>query len=62
MFQMHIFDLDDDPAGGGDDEVEVAPATDTVERMNFTDRGLVAVGPTTMRVDGGINLPRWPKL
>ena len=28
--------------GRGDDEVEVAPA-DTVERMNFTDRGLVAV-------------------
>lgn len=50
MFQLHNYDNND-----VDEDETDGPM---VDQMNFTDRGLVAVGPTTMR--GGLSLPRLP--
>ena len=51
FLQLHNYDTND--VDGDETESPI------VEQMNFTDRGLVAVGPTTMR--GGLTLPRLPQ-
>ena len=53
--QFHSFDDDEE-----NDEEDV-PGLSRMDPMTFTDRGLVAVGPTTMRPNGGIYLPRLPQ-